>query len=491
MFGHRTPPKRRMSEKKEKSEERVSVRRLTGEFEAANKTLKSPQQPSTSTSTLTSNKINKTRLEKASLLKKRVMTQLSLTRNTKTEIKNEIQTCVQGLYDLIKEAEEKTRVTNSQSQINKEEKKIEKEIDEKNTNANMDQLLHMTELLKENTKILKEIKQKQEKQEENYKQNRETSIIIEQNKIEINKTLEENNKIIKENSNKLDNLNKNIIEYKEEVSKRSYASVVAEPKSETPSPPQRTALHSIVITSKDPIHTSQEVLEMIKETIKAKEEGVAVECVRKAKDQKVIIGCKTEKDREKIKTKLKKAQDRITVEDAINKKPLIVLKHVINQNTDDDIKIAIKTQNRHIFEGLSEQESSTEILFRKKTKNHQVSHVVARVASVLWKRMTEQGYMYIDLQKVKVEDHSPLIQCTMCLGYGHSRKLCSEKVPKCCHCGGSHVKNKCGEWLANTTPSCSNCSHAKLDDKAHNAFSNVCPIRKKWDSLARATIAYN
>lgn len=487
MLGYRTPVKRRMSEKREEEEIKTNVRRRTGEFEALNKMPKSPQQPSTSSRL---KKEEKTGTEKALQFKKRIMTSLSITRNTKTEIKHEIQTCAHGLYELVKEAEEKIRVFASKHlstippETNKEERKIEENRIDTNNQTN-NKLLNITELLNENTRILKEIKQNQVIQKENYPKtsNRESNITVE-------KILEENNKIVTENSKKLDNIKENVKEFKEEMNKRSYASVVAEPRGETPTSPHRTALHSIVVKSEDVMHTSQDVLDIVRKTLKAKEKGIAVESVRKAKDQKVIIGCRTEEARREIKEKLMKTGNGIAVEDVVNKKPLIVLKNVMGDNTDADIKSALQSQNCHIFGDISEHESTVEILFRKKTRNPQVNHVVARVASMLWKRMTEQGYLYIDLQKVRVEDHSPLIQCSMCLGYGHSRKLCSEKLPKCSHCGGSHVRAKCGEWLANTTPSCPNCSHAKMENKAHNAFSNVCPIRQKWDSLARSTIDY-
>lgn len=180
--------------------------------------------------------------------------------------------------------------------------------------------------------------------------------------------------------------------------------------------------------------------------------------------------------------------------DAVNKKPLVVFKYVSASITDEDIKSALRNQNRRVFENMSEQDrnldSNLEIIFRKKTKNPAIKHIVARVIPSLWRKLVDSGYVHIDMQRVRVDDHSPLIQCSMCLGYGHSRKLCKETVPKCSHCGGDHIKAKCGEWLISAPPSCCNCSQAKIENKAHNAFSDTCPIRQKWDQLARATTEY-
>ncbi|KAL4702126.1 hypothetical protein ACJJTC_016668 [Scirpophaga incertulas] len=40
-------------------------------------------------------------------------------------------------------------------------------------------------------------------------------------------------------------------------------------------------------------------------------------------------------------------------------------------------------------------------------------------------------------------------------------------------------------------PSGVNCEEAKTGDSSHNAFSACCPIRRKWDSIARARVAYD
>ncbi|KAL4719375.1 hypothetical protein ACJJTC_005010 [Scirpophaga incertulas] len=51
-------------------------------------------------------------------------------------------------------------------------------------------------------------------------------------------------------------------------------------------------------------------------------------------------------------------------------------------------------------------------------------------------------------------------------------------------------QGECEQKQAGTTPKCVNCEAAKTGDNAHNAFSTCCPIRRKWDSIARARVAY-
>ncbi|KAL4713370.1 hypothetical protein ACJJTC_016838 [Scirpophaga incertulas] len=50
---------------------------------------------------------------------------------------------------------------------------------------------------------------------------------------------------------------------------------------------------------------------------------------------------------------------------------------------------------------------------------------------------------------------------------------------------------ECETKKAGTTPKCVNCEEAKTGDSSHNAFSACCPIRRKWDSIARARVAYD
>lgn len=201
------------------------------------------------------------------------------------------------------------------------------------------------------------------------------------------------------------------------------------------------------------------------------------------------MGCRSEEERQKVKERLKCASDRLNVEDIQNKDPLLILRDVLQYNSDEDIKSSLRNQNRGLFEGIG-KDDRIEIRFRRKARNPHASHVVIRVAPKLWQRMVEAEAVHIDMQRVRVADYSPLVQCSLCLGYGHGRRFCKETVTKCSHCGGPHMKTECADWLANAPPKCCNCVSAKLDHTEHNAFSQECPVRRKWDALARASIAY-
>lgn len=308
---------------------------------------------------------------------------------------------------------------------------------------------------------------------------------------------EEITEMLKVQGNQIEKATKEIEKLRETVSNlqevtmekdRSYASVVAAPPKRLM--PERTALHSIVVAAKDNTETGEEVMDRIRKAVNAKDGWITVEKVRKAKNQKVIMGCKTREERERVKERLKEAGDHLLVEEVENRDPMLVLRDVLACNSDMDITTALRNQNGSVFHGLKKEEDRMEIKFRRKARNPLTSHVVVKVSPQIYNRMMGQQSVHIDLQKVRVEDQSPLVQCSMCLGYGHGRRYCRETEPKCSHCGGPHMKDKCPDWLAGAAPSCCNCVTAKLDTVNHGAFSTECPVRRKWDALARAKVAY-
>lgn len=364
---------------------------------------------------------------------------LNNSRNLKTDIKSEVTQAIERLYQLVKEAEMEKGQTE-----NKKKKQGEEEQDE--------------------------LVRHQRKKEEI------TSL-----------SMAEHGKLLKENSERIIKLQE-ILEHQAHRDKVTYASVAAGHTRRQA--PEQSALHSVVITSKDETESGEEVLERVRRAVNAKEEGIRVDKVRKAKDRKIIIGCKTEEERNKIKERIQKAGKHLCVEDVKNKDPLLILKDVLNYNTDEDVLSALRKQNGNIFRNLDKMDDRLEIRYRKRTRNPHTSHIVIRVSPTLWNRILEAEALHIDMQRIRVADQSPLVQCSLCLGYGHTKRLCKEQIAKCSHCGGPHMKTECADWIAGAAPSCCNCMSAKCDSTEHNAFSQECTVRRRWEALARATISY-
>lgn len=306
---------------------------------------------------------------------------------------------------------------------------------------------------------------------------------------ELLKSLNEHSQLMKDSNEKIEQLKQMLEEEKRRVKDgETYASVAAV----APREPTRgqTALHSIVVTSKNETDTGEQVLNKIRDVIQAKEGWVKVEKIRKTKDRKIIVGCKTEGERDKVKERLKKANEHLQVEEVKNKDPLLILKNILKYNSDDDVLSALRKQNADVFEHLDPTDNRMEIRYKRNARNPLEHHIVLRVSPKIWQRMLGVGAVHIDLQRIWVADQTPLVQCSLCLGYGHGRRFCTQTIPKCSHCGGSHMRNECADFLAGAPPTCCNCAQAKLGHNEHNAFSQECAVRRRWDALARTTIAY-
>ncbi|CAG9782426.1 unnamed protein product [Diatraea saccharalis] len=265
--------------------------------------------------------------------------------------------------------------------------------------------------------------------------------------------------------------------------KTTYAEVLRERKTRVPK-----TLHSIIISSDNYMDTAEDVLNKAKERIEAKKEGLRIDRIRKCKDARIIIGCETTEQINKIEDKIKHSKG-LKVEKITNKDPLVIIKDIFNGIEDEEMLKAVKDQNSSIFQGLNEEETKMRIKFKKSARNRNTTHVALQIKPVLWQRMTGAGYLHIDLQRVRVEDQSPVIQCTKCLEFGHGRKFCTESADRCSHCGGSHHRTDCPD-RDEKPPRCHNCSRSELQDTSHNTFARECPVRAKWDFLARATTAY-
>ena len=236
------------------------------------------------------------------------------------------------------------------------------------------------------------------------------------------------------------------------------------------------------------METGEEVLDRVRKAVDAKEGWIKVERVRKAKDAKIILGCPTLEDRDRARERLEAG--RLRVEEVKNRDKLIVLRDLLNLNSEEEILKALRKQNREVFDGLAEEDDRVQVRFRKRARNPHTSHLVLSVSPIIWRRATELGALRVDLQRVRVLDQSPLVQCSRCLAYGHTRRHCTEEADVCSHCGGSHLKANCEVLAVNVTPTCKNCIRAKIDRADHNAFSEDCPVRKRWEALARSTVAY-
>lgn len=411
----------------------AQVRRSVGEIEAKIRLPGSASPKAKAPSKLGATKyISRITEAKAQVVKAKAA--MSLSKNLKTEIKKDITEAIDRLFGLLKESEGVSKpCVDTEPKTQSEDKEERRSLE-----------LQLLKRIDEQEKLLKDNKEEI---------------------IKIGAMVKESQKLV------------------------SYAGAVAGPVKRVVR--EEAAMHSIAIRSKTETDTGDQVLDRVRKAVNEKEEGVKIDRIRKARDQKVILGCQSKQEIERVKERLKKSGGHLQVEEIANKDPLVIFKYVMDYLTDDEVLGALIKQNGHLFKDeLEKSTAAIKVKYRRRTRNKHVSHIVLTVPPVMWRRLTDAGIVHIDLQRVRVEDHSPLIQCTRCLGYGHSRKFCKDAQDMCSHCGGPHLRANCEDWLANIPAKCRNCTRARLEQNEHNAFSPECPMRHKWDELARSSIAY-
>ncbi|XP_047028061.1 uncharacterized protein LOC124636164 [Helicoverpa zea] len=240
----------------------------------------------------------------------------------------------------------------------------------------------------------------------------------------------------------------------------------------------REPLHSVIVSSTSDQDTGEVVIEKLRTAVDAKNEGTRVERLRKARDRKVVVGFGSREEMTRATERIKRAGN-LMVEEVKNKDPLIIIKDVLSCHSDEEVIQAIKCQNHHLIGDVPAEDARMGIKYRRRTRNPHTCHIILQVSPALWQRLTSAGRLHIDLQRVRVLDQSPLVQCTRCLRYGHTRKMCTETADVCIHCGDLHLRADCPLRQAAEPPKCRNCLLAKMPKIDHNAFDSECPVRRK------------
>lgn len=81
------------------------------------------------------------------------------------------------------------------------------------------------------------------------------------------------------------------------------------------------------------------------------------------------MSCRIEEDRSKIKERIEGAGRRLVCEEVSNKDPLIVLKSLLQINSEADVLQAMRKQNQHIFRDIDPKDDRIEIKYQRRARN--------------------------------------------------------------------------------------------------------------------------
>ncbi|XP_052740699.1 uncharacterized protein LOC128198591 [Bicyclus anynana] len=264
----------------------------------------------------------------------------------------------------------------------------------------------------------------------------------------------------------------------------TYAQVARKPRVPQPN-------HTLIVSSTDPQKSGEKVIDTIREVLDCRNSGARVDRIRKGRNQKVILSCNSKDDLKLVKTKIERGQS-LKVEEAKTNNPLAKIKDVLAYHTDAELVETVRRQNDHLLQGLSAKDIAIRVRYRKKARNALECHPVLELSPEVHKRFLEAGKIYVGLQRRPIVDQSPLVQCAKCLGFGHTKTVCRERDSFCSHCGGTHTWESCLGRKEGRPPTCRNCQKNKNTtiNQGHNAYSDECPEKQKWDAIARSRITY-
>ncbi|CAG9792685.1 unnamed protein product [Diatraea saccharalis] len=154
-------------------------------------------------------------------------------------------------------------------------------------------------------------------------------------------------------------------------------------------PPRPIPNYTVIVSSSNPKNTGENILDEIREALDTKSTGARAQIPK-------------------------------------TNKPLVVIKDVLAYHKEEDIVVNIMSQNKHILGDLGVDSTALRVKYRRKARNPLECHPVLEVPPEVHKKLIEAEYIYIGLQKRPVQDQSPLVQCTKCLGYGHTKTLCTK-----------------------------------------------------------------
>ncbi|GBP98468.1 hypothetical protein EVAR_59894_1 [Eumeta japonica] len=136
----------------------------------------------------------------------------------------------------------------------------------------------------------------------------------------------------------------------------------------------------------------------------------------------------------------------------------VIIRDVLRVNSDEDIVRSLRTQNRHLSEGLGWDKVRARVCYRRRARNDLECHPVLEVSPAI--SSPDQGRLCIR-GAPKAPGMGPVpVGAVFALSRIRTwQAFCKEVSERCAHCGEAHWRNMPGPkgWRA---PKCVNCTKA-------------------------------
>ncbi|CAK1594229.1 unnamed protein product [Parnassius mnemosyne] len=180
---------------------------------------------------------------------------------------------------------------------------------------------------------------------------------------------------------------------------------------------------ALVVESSDPRHTSEDVVNTIKNNIDVVQLGVGVNNIRRIRNQKVLLSCDNDEDREKLQNAIRNSDKKLTVSKSTAKNPLLKLIGVANDLNNTKLEEALVNQNIKLLKHIEMENIKTKVLRRIKGRTAAINNIILEVSPEVWKALKDQR-VHVGYQIVPALDQSPVVQCYRCMGFGHRAREC-------------------------------------------------------------------
>lgn len=252
---------------------------------------------------------------------------------------------------------------------------------------------------------------------------------------------------------------------------------------------------ALVVSTKTPVGTRQEVVEAFRNSISFRETKYAPSKVAPISKNKLRVEFDSAKDCEDALMRLRTSTSAQVVAEPVKKlKPMIILKGISMDMSSDDLVEVVLAQNVEL-ENCTKDDIS--LKFKRNNRNSKLYNAIFVVSPQLYRTAVPMGRIRVDHQRVHIEEFSPFLQCHRCLQFGHVNKHCRSEQKRCAHCSETtHVESDCPTRAdKHVLPKCFNCltHNSKFPNKlnvAHKATSLTCPILRNIRDKVNNTIDY-
>lgn len=242
-----------------------------------------------------------------------------------------------------------------------------------------------------------------------------------------------------------------------------------------PSPP--VTRPALLVTSKAPTRTRQEAIEAFRSSISFRECDYAPTRIQPVSNNKLRVEFDTTQQRDDTLARLSDSE-KVTAEPARRRRPMFIVKGVIKETPSEELVNILKRQNP----ALGGSEADFSLKFVRRNRNPRLYNAVFLAAPEVWRGAVGLERLYVDHQRVHVENFSPFMQCFACLQFGHGQRHCPNPDKKCEYCAeNAHGDTECPLRAKRGTPRCLNCVQRntkfnRRESTDHSATSNKCPV---------------